>query len=59
MPHDLDALGAHAEHCESVRGRFFDLRCHLDAARSFVASKVVSTFLLTAVLVAVVFWLVG
>ncbi len=57
MPQELDVLGAHAEDCESGRDRFFDLRCQLDAARSFVASRVVSTFLLTAVVLALVFWL--
>jgi len=57
-PQELAALGAHAEDCESVRGPFFGLRCQLDAARSFVASRVVSTLLLAAVLLGLVLWLV-
>src|SRR6187455_492243 len=37
-PQDLAGLRAHAEDCESVRGRFFYLRCKADAVRSFAAS---------------------
>ena len=58
-PQDLDGLRAHAENCESVRGRFFDLRCQADAIRSFAASRIVSTSLSVFVVLALIFWLVG
>ena len=58
-PQDLDGLRAHAEDCDAVRGRFFDLRCQADAVRSFAASRIVSTSLSILVVLALIFWLVG
>jgi len=54
----LDALRAHAEDCDAVRGRFFDLRCNADAVRAFAASRIVSTSLSILVVLALIFWLV-
>ena len=57
-PQDLAGLRAHAEDCESVRGRFFYLRCKADAVRSFAASRVITT-LSTVVVLALILWLVN
>ncbi len=53
LPMELSALGEHLGHCRAVTGRLFALRCWADAARRFVASRLVTTALLSATLIAI------
>ena len=50
-PMELSALGAHVSRCNGCRGRWFTLRCAIDAVHDFVAPRFVTTlFLAVAVL---------
>lgn len=53
LPREQSALGEHLEHCRALTGRLFALRCWADAAHRFVASRFVTTVLLSATLFAV------
>ena len=46
VPAELDALGAHVNHCNGCRGRWFTLRCAFDAAHDFVAGHFITTLLI-------------
>lgn len=52
LPRERSALGEHLEHCRAMTGRLFTLRCWADAAHRFVASRFVTTVLLSAALIA-------
>jgi hypothetical protein len=53
MPMELSALGAHVDHCNGCRSRWFTLRCTGDAIHGFVATRFVTTLVMaTAVLAA-------
>lgn len=45
-PVELSALGEHLALCRSLSGRLFALRCALEAARDFVAARVVTSLVI-------------
>lgn len=47
------ALGAHLSSCRSVNGRWFAVRCGVDAVRQFVAPRLVTTLVVISLLVGV------
>lgn len=56
--HDTDdnvasALGAHLNSCRSVNGRWFAVRCGVDAVHQFVAPRLVTTLVVIALLVGI------
>ena len=56
--HDADdnvasALGAHLNSCRSVNGRWFAVRCGVDAVQQFLAPRLVTTLVVTALLVGI------
>ena len=51
VPAELDALGAHVNHCNGCRGRWFTLRCAADAVHDFVAGRIVTTLLISGALI--------
>ena len=56
--HDADdnvasALGAHLNSCRSVNGRWFALRCGVDAVHHFLAPRLVTTLVVIALLVGI------
>jgi hypothetical protein len=53
LPMELSALGEHLALCQSVTGRMFALRCWADAAHRFVATRLVTTLVVTCVLIGV------
>ena len=42
-PMELSELGAHVDRCNGCRGRWFALRCAVDAVHDFVAPRFVTT----------------
>lgn len=52
LPMELSVLGEHLDHCRALTGPLFALRCWADAARRFVASRLVTSALLGAALIA-------
>lgn len=44
------ALGAHLNSCRSVNGRWFVLRCGVDAVHQFLAPRLVTTLVVIALL---------
>jgi hypothetical protein len=53
-PMELWALGAHVERCNGSRGRWFALRCAVDAVHEFVAPRFVTTLIIAATVIGVV-----
>ncbi|MEO5771516.1 MAG: hypothetical protein ABIQ29_05555 [Burkholderiaceae bacterium] len=58
--HDADdnvatALCAHLNSCRSVNGRWFSVRCGVDAVRQFLAPRLVTTLVVITLLVGVAF----
>lgn len=53
LPTELSVLGEHLDHCRTLSGRLFALRCWADAAHRFVASRLVTSALLGATLIVV------
>ncbi len=45
------ALGAHLHSCRSVNGRWFAVRCGVDAVHQFLAPRLVTTLVVIALLV--------
>ncbi len=54
LARDISFLGAHFERCNGCKGRWFSMRCALEAVHSFVAPRVVTTMVLAAGVVAMV-----
>lgn len=50
-PMELSALGAHVDHCNGSRSRWFSVQCAADTLLGFMAPR----FVTTVVLVAIVF----
>lgn len=48
---DLDTLGEHLGRCRGHGGRWFVLRCRVEAMQMFVASHIVTTLVAVALLV--------
>ena len=42
-PMELTELGTHVDRCNGERGRWFALRCTVDAVHEFVAARFVTT----------------
>lgn len=53
-PMELSALGAHIKRCEGCRGRWFTLRCAVDAVHGFAAPRFMTTLVIAAAVVALV-----
>ncbi len=51
-PMELSALGDHFARCQGARGRMFALRCAAEATHGFVASRFVTTLVITVALIA-------
>lgn len=47
------ALGAHLNSCRSVNGRWFAVRCGVDAVRQFLAPRLVTSLVVLALLVGI------
>jgi len=47
------ALGAHLNSCRSVNGRWFAVRCGVDAVHQFLAPRLVTTLVVIALLVGI------
>ncbi len=52
-PAELDALGAHVSSCNGCRGRWFTLRCSVDAVHDFVAGHFVTTLMIAGAVIGV------
>ena len=53
-PMELWQLGAHVERCNGSRGRWFALRCAVDAVHEFVAPRFVTTLIIAGMTLGVV-----
>ncbi|MEO5775009.1 MAG: hypothetical protein ABIQ32_12955 [Sphingomicrobium sp.] len=53
-PMELRELGAHVSRCNGCRGRWFALRCAVDAVHDFVAPRFVTTLLVAGGLIGLV-----
>lgn len=53
-PMDLNALGDHVSRCRADSSRFSGLQCAAQALHGMVASRFVTTLVLTAVVIAIV-----
>jgi hypothetical protein len=51
-PMELSELGAHVSRCNGSRGRWFALRCSVDAVHDFVAPRFVTTLVIVGGVVA-------
>lgn len=51
-PMELSELGDHVERCNGCRGRWFSLRCTVDALHDFVAPRVITTLFIASALIA-------
>lgn len=51
LPADLDTLGEHLGRCRGQGGRWFVLRCRAEAMQVFVASHIVTTLVVVALLI--------
>ena len=56
-PMELSALGLHLKHCKEASGRWFAARCVADAVHAFVAGRMVTTWLVVALLLATGLWM--
>jgi hypothetical protein len=52
LPDELATLGAHLSHCRQACGKLFVLRCHAESIKRFATSRVVTTFALFMLLMA-------
>jgi hypothetical protein len=50
-PMELSELGAHVGRCNGSRGRWFALRCTVDAIHEFVAPRFVTTLFVACVVI--------
>lgn len=50
-PMELAVLGEHLDACKGARGRLHTLRCVGEALRAFMASRIVTTVALVAVMI--------
>ncbi len=50
-PMELSELGAHVSRCNGCRGRWFALRCAVDAVHDFVAPRFVTTLFIAATVI--------
>jgi hypothetical protein len=50
-PMELSALGAHMAACKTLTGRLFAARCAAEAMHGFVASRIVTTLVVAALLI--------
>lgn len=50
-PAELDALGAHVNRCNGCRGRWFTLRCSVDAVHDFLAGRFVTTLMVAGAVI--------
>jgi len=48
VPAELSDLGAHMLNCNGCRGRWFGLRCAVDALHGFIATHFVTTLLIAS-----------
>ena len=53
-PADLSALGVHVDACNGCRGRWFTLRCMVDAVHGFVAGRFVTTLMIAGAAIGLV-----
>ena len=51
-PMELSELGAHVDRCNGCRGRWFSLRCTVDALHDFVAPRVITTLFIAGAMIA-------
>mgnify|MGYP003439122765 FL=1 len=52
-PMELSALGEHKDSCNGSRGRWFKLRCAVDAMHGAVAARFVTTLVVLAALIGI------
>ena len=52
-PMELSALGAHRVACKPLKGHLFAARCAAEAMHGFVASRLVTTLVVAALLIGV------
>lgn len=52
-PIELSALGEHLDRCRAVKGRLFSARCVAEGMHGFVASRLVTTLVVAAVLIGI------
>ena len=50
-PMELYALGSHVSRCNGCRGRWFTLRCAVDAVHDFVAPRFVTTLVVASIVI--------
>lgn len=50
---EFSALGAHMAACKTLTGRMFAARCAAEAMHGFVASRIVTTLVVAALLIGV------
>lgn len=50
-PMELSALGDHMDACRPLKGRLFAARCAAEAMHGFVASRLVTTLVVAALLI--------
>ncbi len=53
-PGELSALGEHLDVCSAASGRLFGLRCQAQKLHGFLAPRLISTLVVVALLVALV-----
>ena len=53
-PMELSELGAHVSRCNGCRGRWFALRCAVDAVHDFVAPRFVTTLFIAGSVIGLV-----
>ena len=51
-PMELSELGAHIGRCNGCRGRWFALRCTIDAVHDFIAPRFVTTLFIAGAAIA-------
>ncbi len=49
-PMDLDALGEHLSHCNTVHGRFFAVHCAAERMNAYVTARLVTTLVVATLL---------
>ena len=52
-PMELSELGEHLDHCKGAHGRLFTLRCVAETLNGFLASRLVTTLVVAALLIGV------
>jgi hypothetical protein len=53
-PMELSQLGAHVDRCNGSRGRWFALRCAVDAVHDFIAPRFVTTLVIASAVIGAV-----